>query len=55
MPNLDNLDTEIKLITHILDKGKYVINKETFLFLMNMRLDKQIEKVNLENKIRDDQ
>lgn len=49
---IDKLESEIALINEILDKTALKDGYRSRQIIMNMRLDREIEKVNLENKLR---
>lgn len=46
------LDIEIKTINYVLDEARNVLNHNSFNVIMDIRLKKQIAKINLEMKIR---
>jgi hypothetical protein len=49
---IDKLESEIALINEILDKTALKDGYRSRQIIMNMRLDREIEKINLENKLR---
>ena len=49
---LDKLEIELELLNLILDKTARALNNNSRSIIMDIRLNKQIQKVNLENKYR---
>lgn len=49
---IDKLESEISLINEILDKTALKDTYRTRQIILDMRLNREIEKVNLQNKLR---